>query len=118
MRGAFSALSKTYAPFNRKIYLLCIRFYEVKTLAKWIDEVSERFDIPLNALGKAAKVTIFGSRSVLVENHRGLLDYSDETVLLFCGTMNVRIRGEGLELRAMDKVSIYVTGTIFGVDTE
>jgi len=87
-------------------------------LAKWIDEISERFDIPASALGRASKVTISGSWSVLVENHRGLLDYSEDTVLLACGAKSVRVRGEGLELRAMDKRSVYVTGTIFGVDTE
>lgn len=87
-------------------------------MAKWIDEISERFDIPLNTAAGAPKVTIGGNTSVLVENHRGLIEYSRSVVALDCGAVTVRVRGEDLELRAMDRRAIYVTGTIFGVDTE
>lgn len=87
-------------------------------MGKWIDCVSDRFDLPASVAMGSPKITINGRTGVLVENHRSLLVYTKELVSLDCGTVTVTVRGDELQLRAMDKTGIYVTGTIFGVDTE
>ena len=87
-------------------------------MGKWIDSISERFDLPASVAAGSPKITIHGRTSVLIENHRSLLVYTQEIVSLDCGSVTVTVRGDELQLRAMDKRAFYVTGTIFGVDTE
>ena len=86
-------------------------------MAGLIEEITERFDLPAETAG-LPKVTITGGRQVLVENHKGLLEYSGEQIEINGGRLRVRIRGTGLELRAMSRELVLVTGQIFGVDME
>ena len=87
-------------------------------MGKLFEDLSERFDLPVDAAAGLPRVTLSGDRQVLVENHRGLLEYSGERVELAGGRLRVRIRGQGLYLRAMDPEIILVAGQIFGVDME
>lgn len=87
-------------------------------MGKIFEDISERFDLPADAAAGLPRVTVIGDRQVLVENHRGLLEYSGEIVELAGGRLRVRIRGEGLYLKAMDPEMILVGGQIFGVDME
>ena len=87
-------------------------------MAKWMEDLADRFDLPAEALAGVPRITLTGSGRVLIENHRGLLAYTGELVEVSGGRLRIRIRGDGLTLRAMDQDSLLITGTIFGVDTE
>ncbi len=82
------------------------------------EELAERFDLPQEAVAGVPKVTISGRRRVLVENHKGLLGYGRELIDVNGGRVLLRIRGEELELRAMDREALIVTGNIFSVEFE
>lgn len=84
---------------------------------KIIESALERLGLPAEAAG-ICRVTLAGERHLSVENHKGLLEYTPETVVLSKGSGSVRIRGEGLELAAMDGESLIIRGKIFGVDLE
>ncbi|MCD8255664.1 MAG: YabP/YqfC family sporulation protein [Oscillospiraceae bacterium] len=62
-------------------------------------------------------MTVTGAEGVLVESHRGRLGYCGSEVEI-AGSARVRIRGDGLLLRAMDREMLLVTGRIFGVDLD
>lgn len=63
-------------------------------------------------------MTLTGNTQLLIENHRGLLGYSTDCVEVSGGRLHIRVRGEGLCLKAMDTESLLIGGNIFGVDTE
>ena len=81
-----------------------------------LDRAADKFDIPGDALGGHSRVTITGSTHVLVDNHRGLLDYGSEEIAVAGKNLAIRIAGANLELRAMNTQSLLVTGDIFRVD--
>ncbi len=87
-------------------------------MPKWIDELVERFDLPADTAAGAPKITVTGRGRVVIENHRGLLEYSDTFIEAGAGRFHVRVRGEGLLLRAMDSEVLIISGTIFGVDLD
>ncbi len=87
-------------------------------MAKWIEELAERFDLPADTAAGAPKITVTGASRVIVENHKGLLEYSDTLIEIGAGRFLVRVRGEGLLLRAMDNEVLIISGTIFGIDLE
>ena len=80
--------------------------------------MAERFDLPAEALAGLPKLTLTGTRRALVENHKGLLEYSAECITINGGKVRLRLLGTELELRAMDAGDIVVTGNIYTVELE
>ena len=62
------------------------------------------------------RIEILGDRRVIVENHRGILEYSDTRMRIACGRLTLRILGEGLEIRALSLNELAVTGRIHAVE--
>ena len=84
---------------------------------KLLERLMARLDLPPEAEG-AIRVTLSGQREVRIEHHRGLLAYSQRETEISGGSVRVRIRGDGLLLRAMTAEELLITGTVFGVDIE
>lgn len=83
-----------------------------------MENIAERFQLPAEVLGGLPRMTLTGNTQLLIENHRGLLGYRPDCVEVGGGRLRIRVRGEGLRLKAMDADSLLIGGTIFGVDTE
>ena len=81
------------------------------------NRVAERLDLPPEA-GNAIRVTLAGGRRLLVENHRGLLRFTPTEAEIAGAGVRVRVRGDGLLLRAMTGEMLLLSGTVFGVDME
>ena len=87
-------------------------------MARFLEKLARRTDLPADIVAGAIKVALTGTEQVLVENHRGILAYTDGLVEVNGKGVLLRIRGEKLLLRAMDSEMLLVTGKIFGVDLE
>ncbi len=51
-----------------------------------------------------------------MEQHRGILAYGSEEIHISGGKMVVRVKGSGLELRAMNPTELLITGKISAVE--
>ena len=78
------------------------------------EEIAARFDLPAEAAG-CFKLTLVGTGRALVENHRGLGEYTRERVDVRAPAGTVRIEGEALELGFMDGEALLVTGRILAL---
>lgn len=87
-------------------------------MARFCENLARRTDLPADIVAGALKVTLTGAERVLVENHRGILAYTDGLVEVGGRGLLLRVRGEGLLLRAMDSEMLLVTGKISGLDLE
>ena len=87
-------------------------------MARFLEKLARRTDLPADIVAGTIKVALTGTEQVLVENHRGILAYTDGLVEVNGRGVLLRIRGEKLLLRAMDGEMLLVTGKIFGVDLE
>lgn len=86
---------------------------------KWRDlpeETADRFDLPADAVAGMPRITITGRSRVLIENHRGLLEYGEELIEVAGGRIRVRIHGTDLQLRAMDHSDLVIHGHILSVE--
>ncbi len=87
-----------------------------------MNKLSERMTKLLELPGELAdgvtRLTLTGAERVLIENHKGLLDYTEDTVEVSGGRLRLRVRGEDLILRGMNGEELLVTGHIFGVEVE
>lgn len=84
----------------------------------WKERLTERLELPAELLDDIPRLTLTGGSRVLVENHHEMLAYTDELIEVGCGRLRLRIRGEKLLLRAMDRNELLVTGKIYGVEVD
>lgn len=87
------------------------------SLGKIFQSALEAAGLPAEVAG-ALKLSLTGDSHLLIENHRGLLEYSLEQVCVSGGRLRARVRGDGLCLVAMDSSSLIIKGKIFGIDME
>lgn len=69
-------------------------------------------DIPADALTTLPRMELLGDRELRMENHKGILSYGVEEIHVSGGSFVVRVRGSGLELRAMTGLELLITGQI------
>ena len=85
-----------------------------KRRKKWKRVVLEALDLPQEADGETVKVTMIGRSDLLVENHRGILEYALEYVRLLSGDGVIRVEGRELMLSEFGAGRAYVRGNISG----
>ena len=77
-----------------------------------------RLDIPAESLTSAPRITIYGGDRVLVEGHRGLLEYAEDRIAAAGPGCRILIKGEHLGLVAMDRREMVVSGRLWAVELE
>ena len=90
---------------------------KIKEIVRRVTEtVGETFDVPAEVAGGLPRVTVTGARRVLIENHRGLLDYDLDRIDVNTGVGIIRIRGEALEITAMSASELVAAGRIISAE--
>ncbi len=82
-----------------------------------LERTVQALDIPGEAAG-LPRVEITGRHEVRMENHRGILAYGREEIIVSGGRVIVKIKGDGLVLKAMNASELLITGTVTAVELE
>ncbi|MCD8117159.1 MAG: YabP/YqfC family sporulation protein [Oscillospiraceae bacterium] len=85
---------------------------------KLLHRMLRQMDIPAESVSGAPRVTISGGTRVLIEGHRGLLEYADDRIAAAGRGCRILIKGENLGLVAMDKDEMVVSGRLWAVEIE
>ena len=91
---------------------------EKKRRESLLEKTAEVFDLPGDVVAGLPRVELLGDHQLRMENHRGILAYGTEEILVSAGSYVVRVKGEGLELRSMNGVELLITGRVRGVSLE
>lgn len=86
-------------------------------LRLFIGKVSEKLGVPEDIATNTPKVTMLGVNKLTVENHKGLVEYSDNTVRIKTSFGVICIDGSDLLLDVMDSDSVAVSGKIYHIMT-
>ena len=81
-----------------------------------LEKTAEVFDLPGDLVAGLPRIEITGSRELRMENHKGILAYGEDEIHISGGRMIVKVRGAGLELRAMNASELLITGDLSGID--
>lgn len=90
----------------------------LKKMESLAGELAERLQLPEEALLSAAKLTVVAGRRLVVENHRGILEYGPERIVVSAGRAKLCINGAQLSLEAMNKTELLIVGRIQSVEWE
>ena len=83
-----------------------------------LERTSDLLGVPGDLAAGVFRVTVTGYRKVLIENHRGILEYGSESIRVNCGKTIVRITGSGLEVRTISSAEMLITGIVDEVGFE
>ena len=83
---------------------------------KVLSDAAELFDLPADLLMGLPHVEVMGDRQFYMENHRGILSYSDEEISISAEGIIIRVRGKGLELVSMSGEALRIRGAISHVE--
>jgi YabP family. len=82
------------------------------------ERASDFFDIPGGIATGMPRIEISGGRQIMIDQHKGLIEYSPTEISVNSSNGIIRIRGDGMEIRAMTASQLIVSGLLFGVDFE
>ncbi len=83
-----------------------------------LERTARAFDLPGEVVAGLPGVHLVGREELYLENHRGILSYGEQEILISGGKLMIRVRGEGLRLRSMTPTDLVITGTITAVELE
>ena len=84
-------------------------------------KIGERlFSSPLaeDLAGGQSRIELTGGRRLLIEDHRGVLEYTDTLLRVALRRGQVRVTGDGLQLTALTLRELAVSGTIREIELE
>lgn len=90
----------------------------MKDISRAAELLAQTLELPEEALTGAAKLSVTAGKRALVENHRGILSYGEERIVLRVARGKLCINGSGLRLLAMTEERIYIGGRIQCVEWE
>ena len=89
----------------------------MKKQYSFASELLERLELPGEALGEG-KLSVVGTRRALIENHRGLLSYTEELIAVRLGHGSLSIWGTELAIEAMNERELLIVGHIAHAEWE
>lgn len=84
----------------------------MKRLRGLCEDLAERLELPAEAVGDALRLTALDDRRLLIEKHRGLLAYGTEEIRVAAGFGTLILQGEQLQMRAMNRSELLITGRL------
>lgn len=79
------------------------------------EKIADSIDISKEILLNTSKIVAIGNREITVENYRGILEYTSESIRLVTNPYIIKIGGRCLEIKTMTRDFLYITGTINSV---
>lgn len=81
-------------------------------LGKWKEGLVESLELPKDLMYGAVLVSITGRQEILIENYRGILEYSQNHISLQTKTCRLVVRGKNLNISYYTNEEMKITGMI------
>lgn len=85
-------------------------------IKKLAEDVSDFLDLPEDAVLGSARVEITAGKRLLIDNHHGVLSYSEETVTVLLPDGKLAVYGDRLRMKAMTERQLLIGGRIDSVE--
>ncbi|MGI6607014.1 MAG: sporulation protein YqfC [Peptococcia bacterium] len=79
------------------------------------EKITGFFDLPREIVYDLPKVTLVGQIQLLMENHRGVIEYTAEKVRIAINSGELEITGQGLCIRNISRDDLAIEGDIFAL---
>lgn len=91
---------------------------EKKGRRNLLEQTARAFDLPSDVVAGLPRIELTGNQELRMENHKGILAYGKEEIHISGGRLVVKVRGSGLELKAMNAAELLIVGQILSIEVE
>ena len=81
-------------------------------------ELTDRLDLGEDLVFASAKLTVIAGSKILVENHRGIIEYGAERIVIAINRGKLCLSGDRFTIDAMNKNELLISGKLQCVDWE
>jgi sporulation protein YqfC len=82
---------------------------------KWSEFTASLLDLPQDVVQDLPRVTMIGNVQLYIENHRGVLHFASDRLLLKLTRGKLEVKGQQLVIRAILPEEVFVEGNIEGI---
>ncbi len=82
------------------------------------ERASELFDIPGDTLAGLLHIEITGTKELLIENHKGIAELSENEVIINAEKKSVTVRGQNMFVISMNSEELRIGGQIESIGFE
>ena len=82
---------------------------------QWKKQVVTALELAPDLDGGETKISLTGSGEVVIENYKGILQYTDSEILIQSLRGKVLLRGRNLEIVWYTSLEMKITGSIFSI---
>lgn len=75
-------------------------------------DLTDKLDLPAEAVVGAVKLTVTAGQKALIENHRGILEFGPERIVVRTESGRLVITGASLGIRGMDRQDLLIIGNL------
>lgn len=79
---------------------------------KWGERLADMLDLPRDIVLDLPRMVLTGNRRLVVENHKGVIEYTSEVLRLNTAKGELRIKGEGLVLLSIFREEVWIEGRL------
>lgn len=80
------------------------------------ERLSNTFELPKDIVLDVSKVIIIGTGQITVENHKGIVEYSEELIRINTGDCIMKISGRNLTIKTILQEEITITGELTNIE--
>lgn len=106
-------INKTYS--NIRVRLL-IHFSMSRRIDEKAEHIIESLDLPQDLFLGFPCISFTGNRELYISNHRGLLAYESECIIVLAKPFQIQIHGRNLYIEAYSKEEILIKGYIHSME--
>jgi sporulation protein YqfC len=77
------------------------------------ETISNALELPKDIVLDVAKVTLIGTDTITIENHKGIIEYNEDQIRINTGSGILTINGSKLSIKAILQEEITITGEVF-----
>ena len=82
---------------------------------QWKKQVVTALELAPDLDGEETKISLTGSGEAVVENYKGILQYTDSEILIQSLRGKVLLRGKNMEIVWYTSLEMKITGSIFSI---
>lgn len=79
------------------------------------EKVADTFDASKEVILDIPKIELLGNCEAVIENHKGIVEYTPDRIVLEANPRRIRISGRNMEIKSVTQEMLFVAGTIDSV---
>jgi sporulation protein YqfC len=80
--------------------------------------ITEKLEMPSEVILKYPKITVLGKEEITIENHKGITEFTEKTIIIKSVIGNIKILGYNFEILYISSNTVILSGKFLSISYE